>query len=35
MKVRGMAKRMLGQYQASLKDLSAGQNADFDERTQE
>ena len=34
-KVRGKAKRLLGDYEAAVKDLGTGQNADFDEMTQE
>ena len=34
-KVRGKAKRLVGDYLSALKDLSAGLNADFDEDTQE
>ena len=34
-KVRGKAKRLLGDYEAAVKDLGTGQNADFDEMSQE
>ena len=33
-KVRGMARRVLGEYEAAVADLGTGQKIDFDETTQ-